>query len=388
MAQTNYPFEFSKFQTSGHLSLSFQRAATAMSRRQGSSAPESQRSSSRLTNNSSSSNSTADQRSSRKRPVEEVVIDEENETPNKETIDDMPVPDVARKYDVNSFVFHPNDKDVHKFEALTPAVQAQCVKAVCRLFVMKAARKEPISRETIRAVLNEIDADYKKHVAAVLKRVQYQLLKSLGYVVVAGDSILGMKKNGKSDDYYVTNNLSSPKLMKLLNQAKRFSHINQAGSTQRNASSSSSSSSQPRASSRRESSSRPNYNEDQLSENEDDAGGAAGGTGSGGTTIAFVGFLVLVCGTIYTAPQKRISCEDLLAHIRKVDPRFPTRLTSAKEGSSVCPVPELEEQFVSLIRRLVKEHYLVGKRPEGGDKGEENVVYSLGSRFFLDVSGS
>ena len=361
-----------------------------MSRRQENSSSSSQRSSARLTGNSSNSNTANELRNTRKRPVEEVVIDEDNEVPNTDNAIEEVVK-VPRKFDVSEFLFQPNVKDNHKFESLTPAVQGQCVKAVSRLFVMKGARKETIPRRMIIDVLNEIDPDYKKHVGVVLSRVQQLLLQSLGYAIVSADCIIGMK-NGKSDEYYVTNNLTNPKLLKLLIQAKRYNHYNPVVSSERpqqgGSSSSSSSSSQPLTGrgARRESSARPNYAENDGEENvdEEDGAGTGAGQGSGGTTIAYVGFLVLVCGTIYTAPQKRISCEDLLSHIRKVDPRFPTRLTAAKDGA-VCPVPELEEQFLSLIKRLQKEHYLVAKKPEG-DKAEENVIYSLGPRFYLDVS--
>lgn len=115
-----------------------------MSRRQNTadSTSSSQRTSSRLAN--SSSNDTTEVRNGRKRPAEEVVVveEEENTSPNNngdgnDNDGTIPTAMVAKKYDVENFVFPRNEKELMKFEALPREAQAQCIKAVCRLFVMK-----------------------------------------------------------------------------------------------------------------------------------------------------------------------------------------------------------------------------------------------------------
>ena len=111
------------------------------------SARSSARASSRLQHGSSSSSSssssqrTAEGKGERKRIVPDEDENEapKNDTPEVEIVgeEQEPPAESTKKYDVDSFVFSKTAKDVEKFEKLSPAVQGQCIKAVCRLFIMK-----------------------------------------------------------------------------------------------------------------------------------------------------------------------------------------------------------------------------------------------------------
>ena len=117
--------------------------------------------------------------------------------------------------------------------------------------------------------LGKIDPDYKKYVNAVLAKVQLNMSKNLGYALVSGDKIIGYKEVGKkknNNEYYLTNNTNSPKLVQELTE---LSH--------------------------------------------DD-------------NHAFFGFMLIVFYSVYTARGRSITLADLLNMIRKVDKRFPSTL--------------------------------------------------------------
>jgi hypothetical protein len=156
-----------------------------------------------------------------------------------------------------------------------------------------------MSRSGISDVLNKIDPEYKKHLNVVLAKAYVRLNKHLGFTVVTTEAILGYKAAGndkKQDEYFLTNNLRSDKLQRILSQASSQS--------------------------------------------------------SGG---AWFGFMVIVFFNIYTAHGKRAAVEDLLVAVRKIDKRFPATLnTKKRDGDESLPVPELGEDFLGLLARMKK----------------------------------
>ncbi len=153
--------------------------------------------------------------------------------------------------------------------------------------------QEVITRKTVTDELGKIDSTYKKHTTAVLAKVQLNLNKNLGFALVSSDKIVGMRGSGKKDEFYITNNLSSPRLIEILSKMKNN---------------------------------------------------------------AYFGFMCVVFFSVYTNPGKKISGEDLLRAVRKVDKRFPVSIISStdKHGVTACPVPELEDDFLGLINRMKK----------------------------------
>eukprot|EP01034_Spumella_vulgaris_P031295 gene31295-38666_t len=198
-------------------------------------------------------------------------------------------------------------------------------------------KKESLSRTGVSDVLAKIDPEYKKHLTVVLNKAQARLNHYLGLAVVSSDAILGYRvkekeKEKKQDDYFLTNNLHSDKLQRILDKANESS-------------------------------------------------------------AAWLGFMCVIFFNIYTSAGKKAAVEDLLVAVRKVDKRFPATLNAKKrEGDESLPVPELEEDFVGLLGRMKKEHYIVVYKNENAAPGERvdindpgKVVYALGPRYFLEI---
>jgi hypothetical protein len=132
----------------------------------------------------------------------------------------------------------------------------------------------------------------------VLAKAYHRLNKILGFTVVTTEAILGFKAGNdkKQDEYYLTNNLRSDKLQRILSTASSQT--------------------------------------------------------SGG---AWFGFMVIIFFNIYTAHGKRAAVEDLLVAVRKIDKRFPATLNVRKrEGDESLPVPELGDDFLGLLARMKK----------------------------------
>lgn len=212
--------------------------------------------------------------------------------------------------------FQATPKEVTKFQSISADAQAQCVKTVVRLLIMKGGkdsmffsmtmalttlftfflacaiggRRETISRAHIQEVLYKVDPEYKKLVSVVLMKAADELRKVFGIVLVAGVDIVGLK-DGKKDDYYLTTALNSKKVRHLI----------------------------------------------------------ARGDKDG----PYFGFMVLVLYSVLMAPGQKQACKDILSAVRQVEPRFPVDLGTGRGNTmAALAVPELGDDFLGLIRRM------------------------------------
>lgn len=68
---------------------------------------------------------------------------------------------------------------------------------------------------------------------------------------------------------------------------------------------------------------------------------------------AYFAFMTVVLFAVLMSPGERISCRDILTNVRLVEPRFPVDVVVTKgAGSAALAVPELGEDFFSLITRM------------------------------------
>jgi hypothetical protein len=183
------------------------------------------------------------------------------------------------------------------------------------------SRREVIQRQHVVDVLNKIDPEYKKHAGPVIGKARELLSKTTGYHIILSSDIIGYSRessNKKTDqiDYFLTNSLLQPpsttpsssstttptssKLAKvlLLAQAQTVNH----------------------------------------------------------QSAAYQTFLFLCFHAIMTAGGQKITGQDLLRAIRKVDKRFPETITSTKSSSAAhsIPIPELGDDFVGLLQKMKK----------------------------------
>ncbi|KAJ1409250.1 hypothetical protein B484DRAFT_456134 [Ochromonadaceae sp. CCMP2298] len=233
--------------------------------------------------------------------------------------------DLALKFDTRGSVFKVSGKEEDQFAKVANDAQKQLVKAVVRSFLMKGGRLEVTKRSALADLLGKIDPAYKKLVTAVLARAQVELKEVFGYALVSGDRIQGLP-GGKKDEYYVTSSLLSTNLAQLI---------------------------------------------------------GVGSSSSSGGDPQF-GFRLMVLLAILMAPGQKITLLDLLRQMRGADPRFPQDISTGSHAKALA-VPELGEDFIGLINRMKKEHYLGLTKDENDAADQSKAVYSLGPRFYLDV---
>jgi MAGE family len=202
----------------------------------------------------------------------------------------------AHKDDLNAMVLSSieiKEKQHDKWRKLSDEAQAQCVKTVVRLLVMKGARKEPLTRNNISDCLGKVDPNYKKHLDVVLMESQKELEGVFGYSISSGDQVRGTT-GGKKDDIYVFSILKSPRLLSSLSD---------------------------------------------LAEDE----------------AAFTGFCFVIFQILFTSSGKSADAKTVLQKLRKVDSRFPETLLARPKSSTARranPVPELKDDFLGLMAQM------------------------------------
>jgi len=134
----------------------------------------------------------------------------------------------AKRRGRHSFVFDPTDhhetvgklmklpgfsnKESDSWDGLSKDVKSQCLKAVVRLLMTKAARGEPVTRANLSEVLGKVgDGAYKKHVSMAVNNAAQEVFSMSGFQL---SSCLHMK--GRKDEYILFSRLKSPKLQEVL----------------------------------------------------------------------------------------------------------------------------------------------------------------------------
>ena len=134
----------------------------------------------------------------------------------------------AKRKGRHSFVFDPTDhhdtmgklmklpdftdKESNGWDGLSKDVKNQCLKAVVRLLMTKAARGEPVTRANLSEVLGKVgDGAYKKHVSMAVNNAAQEVLSMSGLQLT---SCLDLK--GRKDEYILFSRLKSPKLQEVL----------------------------------------------------------------------------------------------------------------------------------------------------------------------------
>lgn len=202
----------------------------------------------------------------------------------------------ANKDDLNAIVLSSieiKEKQHDKWRKLSDEAQAQCIKTVVRLLVMKGARKEPLTRNNISDCLGKVDPNYKKHLDVVLMESQKELEGVFGYSISSGDQVRGTT-GAKKDEIYVFSILKSPRLFSSLSD---------------------------------------------LAENE----------------AAFTGFCFVIFQILFTSSGKSADAKTVLQKLRKVDSRFPETLLARPKSSTARranPIPELKDDFLGLMAQM------------------------------------
>lgn len=87
------------------------------------------------------------------------------------------------------------------WDSVSPERQQQIVKAVTRLFLFKAGRKEAVDRNEVATCLQQLDeqSDYRKHAAVAMDLASKQLQSLFDLRIVAWNSVTGTKAKGFSN---------------------------------------------------------------------------------------------------------------------------------------------------------------------------------------------
>ena len=153
-----------------------------------------------------------------------------------------------------------------------------------------------ISRTKVGERLGDINQDCKKHVNAILPKVQEVVYKLSGMIIVASDDIKGWKDVSKKDDkrFYLYNGLqqSSRYLLSVL----------------------------------------------------DDSNDAR----------SYRAFIFIVFHILFNKPGKEIRFDDLQRQIRIVDSRFPESSSLKPYAGSLPPIPQLNGSLYSLLQNMIK----------------------------------
>lgn len=253
------------------------------------------------------------------------------------------------------------------------------MKAITRLLLFKAGRKEHVTRDVIAKCLEELNPDFKSYANVVLDLANTKLQTLFDYRVIAWYPRIGTKLPGFSGGI--------------------VSATVEPASTNNSSSSSSSAGG---------ASSVPTYYVVNCSHNprllailadpslatstdHDDVVIAH----SSDHIAAYQAFCYVVLTLLFISPGRKVKAEDLLAMLRKIDPRFPeTDLQTTKASdktSGVYAVPELRASFPNLIKRMKDDGYLVVTKDatEGAKSGTTAAanaeLYSMGPRAHLEV---
>jgi hypothetical protein len=96
-------------------------------------------------------------------------------------------------------------KDWRKWDSLSAEQQAHIVKAVTRLFIFKAGRKESVDRADVTLCLDNLDpnntraSNYRGHASVAIDKANEQLQKLFDLRIVGWNSVQGTKSEGFSN---------------------------------------------------------------------------------------------------------------------------------------------------------------------------------------------
>jgi acetone carboxylase gamma subunit len=100
-------------------------------------------------------------------------------------------------------------KDDVSWGKLSSELKTNAVKTVVRLFVMRAARNEVVTRAQISASLGAVNPALKKATNSAVAEAAVKLRECFGYLLLPGDHFLvrGDTERTRKDDYYLINEL-------------------------------------------------------------------------------------------------------------------------------------------------------------------------------------
>lgn len=157
---------------------------------------------------SASSSTSSSSTRQRARKIQEIEEIEENEDAVRPKIF------IADSDDLSAVVIMKmtvEENQAKRWSLLSLDSQTLCVKTIVRLLVMKGTRKESLNRTHLSETLGKLDANYKKHIDAVLLESQKVLEGVFGYTVVTA-------KSGAKDELFVLNIIKSSQLLSTLSE--------------------------------------------------------------------------------------------------------------------------------------------------------------------------
>ena len=251
---------------------------------------------------------------------------------------DLPVPSIANgpppptpaDGTTDDVIRFANPRDWIKWSAVQADARNQCVKAITRLLLFKAGRKEHVTRDVIAKCLEELNPDFKSYANVVLDLANTKLQTLFDYRVIAWYPRIGTKLPGFSGGI--------------------VSATVEPASTNNSSSSSSSAGG---------ASSVPTYYVVNCSHNprllailadpslatstdHDDVVIAH----SSDHIAAYQAFCYVVLTLLFISPGRKVKAEDLLAMLRKIDPRFPETDLQTTKASGLLLV------FLRRIRKI------------------------------------
>jgi len=274
----------------------------------------------------SSSSSQGRLKNKKQQELEEGNEDEdEDKRPRLYNVDKA---DLAK---LEMYPVQPSAKNESQWNSLPSDEQCLCVKTIVRLLSMKGARKESVTRNTVIDALGKVNTNYKKHINMVLSLAQDFMGKVMGFSLTVGNEVRGLDEDQegkpKKDEIFISNFLKSPKLLECLSSICT-----------------------------------------------DDA--------------AFSAFAFVIMQILYTSPGRTDESRNILAKLRRVDPRFPeTLLAKAKNYTSkACPVPELKEDFLGLLAKMKRRGYIKEVKDDSNNSGDVGkIAYQLAVRYHIDI---
>jgi hypothetical protein len=234
------------------------------------------------------------------------------------------------------------DKETEKWDKLNQDAKMLCIKAVLRLFLIKAGRGQVVTRANINEVLTKIndgDKAYTQHLTAIVMAVATSLREVFGLGLTNGKYLLEADKG----DFFLVNRIKSPKLQEVLAE---------------------------------------------LSPND-----------------GYIGFVFVVLQILNTAPGRKLDAEGVQRHLRKIDSRFPESSGAARGrgaaarragdddgggGGEFAPsgsgaIPGLTESVPNLLARMKKDGYLSEEKQHVANALDAPVKYLiLGPRVYAE----
>ena len=222
------------------------------------------------------------------------------------------------------------EREKRDWITLDEDTQQKLVKIATRVFLFKGSRNESIAKaKDISSAIEKVNVQYKKYTNAAIAESQKVLDNSFGFGLISEDVLLGASGSNLKTKYMLFSNISSTHLSEVL------------------------------------------ANQRTQEEN------------------AYKGFVWAVTQALFCSPGKRMTAEELLKELRKLDSRFPASISekdSKNKSTAAYAVPELGNDFLGLLRRMTIESYLSIEKDTSSVPGEDSIsYYSIGNRTLVEI---